>query len=197
MIIIKHRINTVNQLKLVPAQYGVEIDVRTNNGQLILHHDPFSQEHELFSDWIKYYQHRFLILNVKEEGLEKSILLILSRYNIKDFFFLDQSFPFLAKTSSEGESRCAIRFSEYESIETVLSMAGKIDWVWVDYFTKFPLNTALHNKIRHAGFKVCLVSPELQGLVDQTRSDLIKYLIDNRVDVDAICTKSPNDWDRF
>ena len=33
----------------------------------------------------------------------------------------------------------AIRFSEFEGLDTILNMKGKVKWVWVDCFTKNPL----------------------------------------------------------
>ena len=60
-------------------------------------------------------------------------------FDIKSFFFLDQSFPFLVKTLFSGERRCAIRVSEYESVETALSLRGLAEWIWIDVFNKFPI----------------------------------------------------------
>ena len=100
---ILHRINTTALLEKTPSNFGVEIDIRSNGKSLILHHDPFEQG-ELFEDWIRSYHHGTLILNVKEEGLESSVLKLMNQYKINDFFFLDQSFPFLWKTAVMGES---------------------------------------------------------------------------------------------
>ena len=37
-----HRINTVNELKKIPLEYGIEIDLRDNlNGEIYIAHDPF------------------------------------------------------------------------------------------------------------------------------------------------------------
>lgn len=194
-LIINHRVNTIELLKNTPSKYGVEIDIRSNSKDLILHHDAFSEKHELFHDWIQFFNHKFLILNVKEEGLEQYVFDLITEYHIQDFFFLDQSFPFLVKTSNAGESRSALRFSEYESIETVLAMTGKIDWVWIDHFTKFPLDFHHFTQLYEAHFKLCLVSPELQGFSCQTRLNLIQYLKSNQIRIDAVCTKFPNEWE--
>ena len=56
-----------------------------------------------------------------------------------------------------------MRVSEYESITTALTLAGRIDWVWVDCFTRFPLTSQEAQQLGAAGFKLCIVSPELQG----------------------------------
>ena len=107
--------------------------------EIIVSHEPLLNGVP-FEEWISFYKHDFLILNVKEEGLEKYLMDILKKHEIKDFFFLDQSFPFLLKTIKSGEKRCAIRISEFESIDSAYNLAGMIEWVWIDYFNKFPLN---------------------------------------------------------
>ena len=104
---IKHRVNSLEELNNTPLNLGVEIDIRTNNNELILHHDPF-EKGELFIKWIEAYKHKIIVLNVKEEGLETELLEIMQKKNIKNFFFLDQSFPFLIKTINLGEKRCAV-----------------------------------------------------------------------------------------
>ena len=123
----------------------------------------FKDESHILEEWIKHFNHKTLILNVKEEGLEERLLRIMNKNNIEDFFFLDQSFPFLRKTALNGERRCAVRVSEYEDTSTALSMAGTIDWIWVDCFSYFPLSQDSAEQLQNAGFKLCFVSPELQG----------------------------------
>ena len=39
MIIVKHKINTLKNLKKIPKVYGVEVDVRFNNKRFILSHE--------------------------------------------------------------------------------------------------------------------------------------------------------------
>jgi len=51
---------------------------------------------------------------------------------ISNYFFLDQSFPFLIKWAKLGEKRLAVRVSEYESIDTALTLQEKAEWIWVD-----------------------------------------------------------------
>ena len=191
---ILHRINTIELLEKTPHDLGVEVDIRSNGENLIIHHDPFKAG-EYFKEWLKLYNHGTLILNVKEEGLEDPLIELMYQNNIDDYFFLDQSFPFLRKTALIGEKRCAVRVSEYENIETALSLSGMVDWVWVDCFNHFPLNNEDANRLKNAGFKLCIVSPELQE-----RSDLIHIKeFRNKIELlgingDAVCTKYPDLW---
>ncbi|WP_317898640.1 hypothetical protein [Aurantibacillus circumpalustris] len=187
---IAHRINTIEQLKATPLEYGVELDLRPYGTKIIIHHDAFT-DGEDFEEWLKYYKHSFIILNTKAEGMEERILQLMEAQQIKDYFFLDLSLPFLIKYMKKGVSKMAVRFSEYEPLDFVMKFAGKVDWVWVDCFTDLPLtfeNYALLKK----HFKLCLVSPELQGF-DLSKIEKFKQKLKG-MDLDAVCTKRPELW---
>ena len=51
----------------------------------------------------------------------------------------------------------------FKSIESVELVRNMVKWVWVDCFNNFPLNTHAYWKIKLAGLKICIVSPELQN----------------------------------
>ena len=194
MRIIAHRKNTIHELMSTPTHLGIEIDIRSLGGRLILQHEPFL-DGEDFTHWVRAYQHGILIVNVKEEGLETRIIETLSGANIEEFFFLDQSFPMLVKTMTRGERRCAVRVSEFESVETALTLSGKVDWVWVDCFSRFPLSASDAKHLTEAGFKLCIVSPELQGPVDvQAIPRLCATLKEQGIQPHAVCTKVPERW---
>lgn len=195
MKIISHRCNTLESLEQTPTKYGVEVDIRSIGKELIIHHEPF-EVGESFANWISAYNHGTLILNVKEEGLEERLMSIMQTKGIVDYFFLDQSFPFLIKYSAQGIHQSAVRVSEFESIETALTLKGKVDWVWVDCFTLFPLDKADARRLHEAGFKLCLVSPELQGrLAEKEIAQLRQFLLENAIIADAVCTKRPELWE--
>ena len=191
---IMHRVNTIEQLINTPVELGVEVDIRSQGKELIIQHEPFDQG-ESFLEWLNFFKHGILILNVKEEGLETHLLKLMEKHNIKKFFFLDQSFPFLRKTALTGENRCAVRMSEYESIETVLSLTGIVEWVWVDCFSQFPLTYQQTNTLQKKGFKLCFVSPELQGQLNLADIKKFRQNIESLgINGDAVCTKHPELW---
>jgi len=71
-----------------------------------------------------------------------------------------------------------------------------VNWVWVDCFTKFPLSTGDAKQLKDAGFKLCLVSPELQGRDPQIEiPQLAALLRDRNIICDAICTKQTAFWE--
>lgn len=194
MILVQHRRNTRESLRATPREFGVELDLRSYGDRIVVHHDPFVDAEDV-EDWLRDYAHRLLILNVKEEGLEDRLLALMARHGIADFFFLDQSFPFLIRTARRGERRCAVRVSEYESVDTALALAGLVDWVWVDCFTRFPLSAADAARLRDAGMKLCLVSPELQGRTGPDEIPAMRaQLARDGIVVDAVCTKDTGAW---
>lgn len=194
--LIAHRRNTVEALRATPPYYGVELDLRSSGSDLIIHHDPFVQGVR-FEDWLACYRHGTLILNVKEEGLESRLIDMMRERGIDDYFFLDQSFPFLIKWSAKGVRQCAVRVSEFESIDTAMTLAGRVDWVWVDCFTRFPIDGLQAERLQGAGFKLCLVSPELQGRDAGVEIPALKQLLTEQgIQADAVCTKRPDLWER-
>ena len=192
---ISHRVNSINNLKLLNKNYGAEIDVRISNGKLILAHDPF-QDGPSFIDWLKFYSHGLLIVNVKEEGLEPYVKDTLNEYNIKNYFLLDQSIPFILKYSTIMDNNVAVRFSEYETVETLLKFKNIAKWVWIDCFNQYPLDKFSINILKKNSFKTCIVSPELQARTDDKlvfeAANLFKKL--NFIP-DAICTKKIQVWE--
>lgn len=194
MILVSHRRNTIEQLRETPTQYGVEVDIRSEGGRLIIHHDAFA-EGEDFERWLDHYRHRLLILNVKEEGLEQRLLALMAAKNIDAFFFLDQSFPFLVKTARTGEKRTAVRISEFESISTAYALTGMVGWIWIDCFTRFPVSGHEAAHLQSLGFKLCLVSPELQGRTEGI-AELRSLLAREEIRADAVCTKRPDLWEK-
>lgn len=187
---IAHRINQLEELKTLPTEFGAEIDLRDHADRLILQHDPFIDGEDA-EPFFANYRHGTLILNVKSERIEYRVLELMKKYSITNYFFLDSSLPMIVKLSKEGENRMAVRFSEYESLETVLAFQGLVSWVWVDCFTRLPITGEICEKLKKADFKLCLVSPELQGRPE----DLEKYknmLSQDGIKFDAICTKRYN-----
>jgi len=193
MKIYRHRINHSDVLREISPEYGVEIDIRSIGRDLILEHDPFITG-ELFSEWLKSWNGQSLILNVKEDGLEERILQLLEEFAVKDYFFLDQSFPSMQRLRSQGNQNFAARVSDLEDITTALSSGA--NWVWLDSFSgewEYLINTV--DLIARNGQKTCLVSPELQRLDSELELIGLKnILVSEGLKIDAVCTKKYANW---
>ncbi len=185
---IGHRITTLAQLYELPTVYGAELDLRDDlNGRIYIQHHPFEQGED-FEAYLKEYHHGTMICNVKSERIELKVLELLDQYGIFDFFFLDSSFPMIHLLAQAREHRMALRFSEYEGMDTVQAMAGKADWVWVDCFSRLPVSKDQFDCIKKMGYHTCLVSPELQGQEEKIEV-YARQMKEEGIVFDAICTK--------
>ena len=186
-----HRINTIKELKQIPEKYGVEIDLRDDLfGNIYLAHDPFIMG-VLFETFLCHYKHSFIILNIKSERIEERILELLRKYDIKNYFFLDSSFPMIYQLSNKGEKNIALRFSEFEGLDTIINMKDKVSWAWVDCFTKNPLTLEIYKILKEMNYKLCFVSPELQQQPEKLEEYKV-FFKENNIVFDMICTKHYN-----
>lgn len=205
MIIIQHRVNNLEDYKKVPFPYGIEVDVRYHENNLILNHDPFdhhTQKNIKLLDLLKKWSNKGpLVLNLKSEGIEDVCIEAMRTYKIKNWFFLDMSMPYFVNYAEKAFNKrikyfspdnLAVRFSDKEAIEYALSFQNKATWVWVDYFKEFPLNKKNYLLLKRKNFKICLVSPEIQKNSILEPGELFEICSDFQID--AVCTKKPELW---
>ena len=191
MEFIANRINTLKELKELDTSYGVELDLRDDlNGRVYISHNPF-EPGEDFEEYLKHYQHGTMILNVKSGRIEHKILELLKQYDIQNYFFLDSSFPMIKLLSDLGEHNIALRFSELEGLDTIRNMAGKAKWVWVDCFSRLPIDKQSYQELKNMGYRLCMVSPELEGQPEKL-SLYREQLSQEGIVMDAVCSKIYN-----
>lgn len=190
MLLIEHRVNTLEHLQRVPPERGIELDVRDYDGDLRLAHDPL-QGGERLEDLLAAYRHALLIFNPKCDGLAERLIALAGQYQINNYFLLDLANPTLINLARRGARNIAVRYSEFEPIEFALAFAGQVDWVWVDCFTHLPLNPETYRRL-HQYFKICLVSPELQQHPRHTIQEFRRQL--RQMPVEAVCTDYCEDW---
>lgn len=188
MIIVRHRVNTLRDLRATPSHIGVEVDIRPYGKGLVLHHDPF-RKGEPLGPFLDACNHALVILNVKGEGIERRVIEMAEERGIRNYFLLDVTFPFIIKCVEQGATKLALRFSEYESIDTCLALKGKVEWVFVDNFTHLPVDQRAFERLGNY-FKLCVVSPELlhRDEIPQTKELLRRH------PVDAVLTDDVRAW---
>ena len=168
MEFIIHRVNKIKDLKSLPKKFGIEVDIRTMGSKLILNHEPFNKG-DILENYLENYEHKTLVLNLKEAGIEKEVLKLVKTHLIKSFFLLDVEMPYMYSATKKGQKNIAVRFSEYESLDLTKYFQGKLDWVWIDTVTKLPIN--LNNAKILSKFKSCIVCPERWG----RKKDIKRY----------------------
>ena len=199
MFFYSHRINSFDKLKEVSKNVGVEIDLREYNSDLILSHEPFPQEITYLQDYLPLLNGRNIIANVKSERTEKKFIEIKNKLAPNsEYFFLDSSFSMIANLGNLYNF--ASRFSEFESLDTTISLLENslINWLWIDTFSMFPINKDNVKRINSIKIKKCFTSPDLLGREEQI-PEYAKLIKDLDLKIDAICCKNKNIglWERF
>lgn len=182
-----HRVNDETELLKINKMFGVEIDLRDDyvNKNVMVVHDPFMFGPSL-DDYLKNYNHNFIILNIKSERIELYILELLKKYNITDYFFLDSSFPMIYELNKYN-ANIALRYSEYELINNNMG-----NYIWVDCFHGYSLSNNDYHFLKNNNKKICFVSPELQKH-DISMINQFKINIKNNLTIpDFICCKHDN-----
>lgn len=188
--IYRHRVNDLSALEQLEPGWGLELDLRSDGDRVIVTHDPFT-DGPTIETFFSRIGNRPCIFNVKCEGVEERVRSVAKQHDIDDYFFLDCSVPAAMKLARAGERRFAVRYSEVEPVESVLAWRGKATWVWVDCFTRYPDEPRAWSEISEA-FRVCLVSPELQGHSAEDEQRLRGSLAGRAFE--AVCTKVPSRW---
>ncbi|SES25983.1 hypothetical protein SAMN03159406_03043 [Rhizobium sp. NFR03] len=170
--------------------FGVETDVRDQNGILKIAHDmPVGDavmHFDTFLDLHKAYDRSGTIaLNIKADGLQAEVRKSLDRARITDLFCFDMAVP-----DALGYLRAGFQtYTRHSEIETVPSFYDKADGVWLDAFFGDWITRDIIDDHLAAGKKVALVSPELHGRDPAQAWALWRGLTGENV---AICTDMPD-----
>ena len=184
---IAHRINSLSQLKKLNSDYGIEIDIRDDKKDLVVVHDPFKKGIKL-KHYLKYYNHKLIIANIKSERIEDEVIKMFNKFNINNFFFLDSSFPKIIDLVKKNISDIGLRVSYYEDLSTAKKLKNKIKWIWYDTFLGLPKNNNDFKILKKMNYKICLVCPMLHDLNLKISRKRLSELKKKNL-IDAVCTK--------
>ena len=70
MLVIRHRVNAIEQLSSLPPNVPVEVDIHAFGERLVIHHDAMQDGPDL-ADWLAAAGRRFAILNIRKKGSKK------------------------------------------------------------------------------------------------------------------------------
>ena len=182
MIPIIHRVNSIEKLNTLSEDVGVEIDIRYSGEKLVLSHD-IQEKEENFEEYLNNYNKKFIVANIKESGVEDAVEEILTKRKIDDFFLLDVEFPYILQNYKRLGDNLSVRYSKYESIESVSNFANKVKWLWIDTYEDFEINDEIAEII--SSFKIFLVSPSRWGMPEKL-SYYISLFKDYKIELDGI-----------
>ena len=149
---------------------------------------------------MNYYKHKFIILNIKAEGLETKVFKLIKKKNINNFFFLDTSFPFIYKLSKKLTKNFAVRTSDYEHSKTLFKLKKNVNWIWLDCFKNFEISITTIKKLVNLKYKFCIVSPTLHNRkISKKDKIFFNKLKKNNIKIDMICEKVKylNKWKKY
>ena len=189
---IAHRQNKLTALdRLKNSFFGLELDIRSSSKNTVLDHDPFKKGLDFFKN-LNLLKKFFLLIDVKSSGISVKICNILKRKNIK-FLLLNLSHPELIEMINRGFAKnLFLRFSLYEKLDLSKKKLNQIKWVWVDFFESYKISSKEYSYLKKYKKKICLTSPDLVGLKEDSIRKYIKYLNNNKIKVDMVCVKQKN-----
>ena len=166
---IVHEVNTIEKLQKIPKNYGIEIDIRLLNNELVLGHD-IEKNNVPLNIFLKEYDHSLIVANIKESGIEDLTFSIFEELNVNRFFLLDVEFPYIYKNFKTRGDYLSLRFSELEPEFTNNTLVDKVQWLWIDSFTELPIDKESVKYFKK--FESCLVSPSRWGRVNNIEQSL-------------------------
>jgi len=166
--------------------FGVELDVRDRNGELIVSHDPPNSVEVLTFQEIVELSSRYdsmLAINIKSDGIREKLETALSGLDQVRFFLFDMSIPETLGYLSSGLPTY-MRLSEYEAHS---ELHNRSQGIWLDSFQSdwwLGKSAIFQDETR-----VCVVSPELHG---RDVTDAWQYLRNINTTANLyICTDLP------
>jgi glycerophosphoryl diester phosphodiesterase len=195
--------NTVATLvSCFKSGFGVETDIRRwPDGEFYISHDQRQPEAKYaarpFLQIMRTFPGQTVALNIKEIGYERDLLALLCEYQVGNQVFLfdmDLIEPVVGDTSKlyrqfDANIAIAARVSDRgETVNRALSIR-EASVVWLDEFDRLWVQQSDIDRLKAAGKKVYVVSPELHHFpVEQMVSrwqDILNWQID------GLCTDYP------
>jgi hypothetical protein len=145
--------------------FGIETDIRDQNGELVISHDPPAGRCIGFPDLLDLYRrHRApgpMALNIKADGLQRLVAAALAEaaIDMSGHFFFDMSIP-----DALGYARQNLPIYTRESeIEPTPHLLDRAQGIVLDCFHSDWITPAKILQHLRAGRSVMLISPELHG----------------------------------
>jgi hypothetical protein len=174
--------------------FGIEIDLREQDANLVLSHDFPSFKSEKLDHKHKVWEllepYSTVAYNVKEDGLGSLLKQFLNQCKFHNHFAFDMSIP-ESVIYQKLEIETAVRVSELEPINLELfNKFGGMKKIWLDSFNSDWWLDPVKALELLRGNQIFIVSPELHGRDPQRVWGVGKTLIESNFDV-YICTDHP------
>ena len=176
--------------------FGIETDVRDQDGELVISHSIPSGRKTTFRSFARQYaidgNNTTLALNIKADGLQDLLREILLECSIDRYFLFDMAVPD-AVISLGHQLKCFTRLSEYEP---QAAFAKEAHGVWIDCFEGPWLGPEEFNEVGQQFSHIALVSPEIHGRSPDELWPWLRQSISNDLSV-YLCTDQPHESKDF
>lgn len=181
--------------------YGVELDVRDCDGELLISHDPARASCPRFSDVLDLYrQHGMpgrLAINIKADGLAPQVAALTQEPSLrKSVFVFDMSVPDMISYVKHGIPT----FTRHSELEPAPVLLADCEGVWVDSFANPWADESRMMEFRAAGKAAAMVSPELHGKPHREAWSVWRKTLQTAAGHSSpvmICTDLPSDAESF
>jgi len=177
--------------------FGTETDFRDFQGQLVISHDIADANcvtaDAFFRGYKQFNLSLPLALNIKADGLQRQLKILLDQYQISNYFVFDMSIPDTIGYLKEGLN-VFTRQSEYEQS---LAFYKQAKGVWMDGFESEWMRESDIELHLNAGKKVCLVSPDLHKRPYESFWNMLKSSQFIHNDQVMLCTDYPEQAREF
>ena len=177
-------------LKTLELGLGIETDFRSNQGELVISHDPLHKVNYLNAKEVDFTDIN-LAINIKEDGLLDQFEELIYKTNSSKTFLFDGSIPEMYKVRERGLPH-ALRLSEFER-----ELPWKTEFIWVDAFKTdwWVNNYEIENYIEK--YFLVFVSPELHSRNNSIAWSYLRSLKYQGITNFGVCTDLPIKFKEF
>lgn len=181
------------------AGMGVETDIRDQNGQLVISHDPPLEKCLNLQTILNLKQSisptSWLALNIKSDGLAKLVQNALKKAGSNNVAVFDMSQPDMMNYLRSNVP-FLVRLSEFEDLNFFQEAEG----VWLDQFESNWFSVQQVRTLCETGKHIFVVSPELHGRVPHSCWDILKEAVSENADLAKrlhVCTDLINEASEY
>ena len=191
----KNKKNSFN--RSFSLNFGTETDIRDYRGKLVISHDIADDDSLLVENFFNLYNNFSnlpLALNIKSDGLQMKLKVLLKKYNIENYFVFDMSVPDTLHYLNHSINFFT-RQSEYEKSP---SFYENSNGVWLDEFNGHWITQDIIQMHVNNHKKICIVSPDLHKRSYKKEWQHYKD-IENQLNIETlmICTDHPEEARSF
>ena len=194
----KREKNSLLALKIaIEYGYGIETDIRDYKGELVISHDIADADSPLLEEFFRDYQQMGssapLALNVKADGMQGSLMQLLKKYSIENYFMFDMSIPEMVLYKKYNINY----FTRHSDIEEKCVLYEDSIGVWLDSFyeEKWLKVDIVKNHLQD-GKRVCVISQEIHGFDENPMWEMLREVACYEESL-MLCTDKPKEAEAY